>query len=169
MQREIHLATLRRGARRWGQELQLIARDGYETASRISALCAPTGRQDDRVLLAEAVRELRAERANAGADLTLVNDPVAVLAYGLGARPDGAELTSLEELLDDLGLAGEGNELRIRFDEVIAAEGDRIGPQLKTQKQRSMFRDLAGASFVLGASTRIVELVLPSAPSVSIG
>ena len=58
---------------------------------------------DDRVLLAEAVRILSAERARAGADLSLANDPVSMLAYGLGARPAGTDLTSLEDLLHDLG------------------------------------------------------------------
>jgi hypothetical protein len=163
MRREIRLARLRRGARRWRNELESITSDGYENASRMSALCDSTGPQDGPVLLAEAVRELRAERASAGSDLTLVNDPVAVLAYGLGARPAGADLRSLEALLDDLGLAGDGDELRSHFDEVVAAETDRIGPQMKTQEERSMFRDLAGASFLLGVAGRIVELALPSA------
>ena len=48
---------------------------------------------------------LRAERARAGADLSLADDPVSMLAYGLGARPAAADLTSLEDLLRDLGLA----------------------------------------------------------------
>jgi hypothetical protein len=160
MQREIRLARFRRGARRWGQQLQSITSDGYETASRFSALRVAS-EHDERALVAEAVRELGAERASAGADLTLANDPVTVLAYGLGARPPGADLTSLESLLDDLGLAGEGDELRAHFDEVVAAESDRISPRLKTQNERSMFRDLAGASFVLGAAARIVELASP--------
>ena len=102
---------LRRGARRWAKELQLITTDGYETASRISALRELTGEQDDRALVAEAVRVLGAERARAGADPTLTNDPVSILAYGLGARPAEADLTSLDDLLSDLGLAGEGDEL----------------------------------------------------------
>lgn len=68
---------------------------------------------------------LRAERVGAGADLTLAHDSVAVFAYGLGARPADADLRRLEELRDDLGLAGEGEELRTRFDDVIAAETAR--------------------------------------------
>ncbi len=158
MRDELRRARLRRNARRWGKELQLITTDGYETASRISALCGQTGEQDDRVLVAEAVRALRTERATAGADLTLANDSVSMLAYGLGARPAGADLTSLEDLLRDLGLSGEGDELRTHFDDVVAAESRSSGLNLRSQAERSMFRDLAGASFVLGASARIVEL-----------
>ena len=166
LQRQMRLAGLRRGARRWGKQLQMVTTDGYETASRLSALCVPTGQQDDRVLVAEAVRVLRAERASAGADMTLVNDPLTVLAYGLGARPAAADLTSLEELLDDLGLSGDGDELRTHFDDVVAAETDGISLHLKNQAERSMFRELAGASFVLGASARILELASPrSTPS----
>jgi hypothetical protein len=157
MVQQIRLAQLRRGARRWGKELQLITTDGYETASRISALCVQTGEQDDRVLVAEALQALRAERASAGADLPLANDPVSMLAYGLGARPAGTDLTSLEELLRDLGLSGEGDELRTHFDDVLA-ESNPTNPRLRNDTERSMFRELAGASFVLGASARILEL-----------
>ena len=38
----------------------------------------------------------------------------------------------------------------------VAAQ--RAGPQLRNDAERSMFRDLAGASYVLGASKRILEL-----------
>src|SRR5213076_2728336 len=54
--RRMRLAGLTRGARRWGNELQLITTDGYETASRVSARNASTGEQDDRALVAETVR-----------------------------------------------------------------------------------------------------------------
>ena len=152
------LAGFRHGARRWAKELQLITTDGYEAASRVSARNAPMGEQDDRALVAETVRVLRAERTSAGADLTLPNDPVAMLAYGLGARPAEADLTSLDDLLSDLGLSGESDELRTHFDEIVAAESTSANPQLRDDAERSMFRDLAGASFVLGVSTRILEL-----------
>jgi hypothetical protein len=156
MAQQMRLAGLRRGARRWGNELQLITTDGYETASRIAALCVQTGERDDRVLVAEAIQVLRAERASAGADLTLANDPVSMLAYGLGARPAGTDLTSLDDLLRDLGLSGEGDELRTHFDDVLA-ESDSTNLHLRNDAERSMFRELAGA-FVLGASARILEL-----------
>jgi hypothetical protein len=161
IQRYMIVARLRRNARRWINELQSIATDGYQTASSISSRFPRTGRHDSRTLVEETVRVLRAERASAGADLTLANDPVTVLAYGLGARPADADLGSLEELLDDLGLAGEGEELRTHFDDVIAAENVRMSHLLKAPADRRAFRDLAGASFVLGASARIVELASP--------
>ena len=155
---QTRLARLRHGARRWAKELQLITTEGYESASRISARSLPAGGQDDRALVAEAVRVLRAERAGAGADLTLPDDPVSILAYGLGARPAEADLTSLEDLLSDLGLSGERDELRTHFDDVLAAQSTSANPQLKNDAERSMFRDLAGASFLLGVSARILEL-----------
>jgi hypothetical protein len=155
---ELRRAGLRRAARRWRKELELITTDGYETASRISARSELTGEQDDKALVAEAVRALAAERARAGADPTLANDPVPILAYGLGARPAGADLTSLDDLLRDLGLAGEGDELRARFDHIVAAKSASTSLHLGNGAQRSMFRELAGASFVLGASARILEL-----------
>jgi hypothetical protein len=150
------LAGFRHGVRRWAKPLQLIKTDGYETASRIAALRTLTAEQDDRALAAETVRVLRAERTRAGADPALTDDPISLLAYGLGARPMGADLTCLEELLSDLGLAGEGDELRTHFDDVVAAQPTL--PHLRNDAERSMFRELAGASFVLGAATRILEL-----------
>jgi hypothetical protein len=155
---QARLAGWRRGARRWAKQLQLITTDGYETASRISTRHVPAGRRDDRALAVEALRVLRTERARAGADLTLANDQVSILAYGLGARPAEADLTSLEELLGDLGLSGECDELRTHFDDIMAAQRTTTDPHIKTDAERSMFRDLAGASFVLGASARILEL-----------
>lgn len=152
------LVGLRRGARRWGTELQRIAADGYETASRLAAVSELTGEEHDRALAAEAVSLLRAERAQAGADLNRGGDPVSMLAYGLGARPAGVDLASLDELLFDLGLAEAGDELRSHFDEVVGADIASTSPRLSSDAQRRMFRDLAGASFVLGAAARIVEL-----------
>jgi hypothetical protein len=150
------LACFRHGVRRWAKPLQLIKTDGYETASRIAALRTQTAEQDDRALAAETVRLLRAERTRAGADPALTDDPISLLAYGLGARPTGADLTCLDELLSDLGLAGERDELRTHFDDVVAAQPTL--PHLRNDAERGMFRELAGASFVLGAATRILEL-----------
>jgi hypothetical protein len=155
---ELRRAGLRRAARHWHKELQVITTDGYEAASRISERCAVTGELDDEALAAEAVEVLSAERARAGVDARLDNDPVSILAYGLGVRPTGADLTSLDDLLRDLGLAGEDDELRTHFDDVVAAESGNDGLQLGNGRRRSMFRELAGASFVLGASARILEL-----------
>ena len=106
---------------------------------------------------------LGVERARAGADLTLTDDPVSMLAYGLGARPAGTDLTSLEDLLCDLGLSEEGDELRTHFDEVLAYSAVTAG-RLRDDTERSMFRDLAGASFVLGAAARILEARNASRP-----
>jgi hypothetical protein len=153
---QLQVAWLRRGTRRWARELQLITTDGYETAARIASHRVLTRAHDDQALVADAVRALGEERATAGAELTLVDDPIPLLAYGLAARPVEADLTSLDDLLGDLGLAGESDELRIHFDEILAAQS--TNPHLKNAAQRRMFRDLAGASFVLGASTRILEL-----------
>jgi hypothetical protein len=161
------LAGFRHGVRRWAKQLQVIKTDGYETASRIAALRAPTGEQDDRALAAEAVRVLRAERTRAGADPARSDDPISLLAYGLGARPTDADLTCLEDLLSDLGLPGESDELRTHFDDIVAAQ--TALPHLRNDAQRSMFRDLAGASFLLGAATRILELAsLTPAPATTI-
>jgi hypothetical protein len=84
---EIRRAGLRRGAQRWGKELQLITADGYATASRISADCESRGEEHDQSLVVEALRALGAERARAGSDPGQISDPVSMLAYGLGARP----------------------------------------------------------------------------------
>ncbi len=154
---QLRLAKLRLGARRWRKTLQLITTDGYDTASRISARYLSAGELDDRALVVEAVRVLAAERASAGVDPTRA-DSISLLAYGLGAWPATADLTSLEDLLFDLGLPGEGDELHSHFDEVIEAERLNGALHLRNEAQRSMFRSLAGASFVLGASARIVEL-----------
>jgi hypothetical protein len=154
---QLRLAGLRRGARRWGQQLQLITTDGYETASRLSALRAPSSGQDDAALAAAAVRALKAERTRAGADPARADDAVSILAYGLGARPTGIDFASLDDLLIDLGLSDDGDELRRRFDELLAAQSGAT-PELRNEAERSLFSELAGASFVLGAAARILEL-----------
>ena len=154
---QVRLMKLRLAARRWRKALQVITTDGYDTAARISSQHRSAGELDGRALVEEAVRVLAAERASAGVDSTRA-DAVALLAYGLGAWPAAADLRSLEDLLFDLGLPGEGDELHAHFDEVIAAERLSNDLHLRSEAQRSMFRNLAGASFVLGAAARIVEL-----------
>ena len=79
-----------------------------------------------------------------------------VLAYGLGAWPSGADLTSLEQLLEELGVSHV--ELRNRFESLIRT--------IATANQNLQFRELAGASFVLGASARIIEAATPPAKHV---
>jgi hypothetical protein len=80
-------------------------------------------------------------------------DPVVVLAYGLGAWPSGADLTSLEALLTELGVSQPA--LLSRFESLIQT--------VPIANQNRQFRELAGASFVLGASARLVEATV--APS----
>jgi hypothetical protein len=111
-----------------------------------------------RALLGDAVQALKTERISRGANVPSREDPVVVLAYGLGAWPSGADLTSLEQLLRQLGLTQA--ELRARFESLIRP--------VATAAQSRAFRELAGASFVLGAASRIVEAATPplkSAPS----
>jgi hypothetical protein len=107
-------------------------------------------------LVRETVEALKAERASGGANVPTTEDPVVVLAYGLGAWPAGADLTSLEQLLGELGLSH--GELRNRFESLIRT--------IATANQNQAFRELAGASFVLGASARIVEAADPPGRSV---
>jgi hypothetical protein len=103
----------------------------------------------------ETVEALKAERASGGANVPRRADPVVVLAYGLGAWPSGADLTSLEQLLAEVGVSQP--ELRSRFQRLIRS--------VATVNQNREFRELAGASFVLGASARIMEAALaPEAP-----
>ncbi len=109
IQREIRVARLKRASRVWAKALEAVTTEGYQTASRISALHTPSGRQHDHQLVARAVVAL--------ADPALAADPVAVLAYGLGARP-AVDLASLDELLADVGLSDD--ELRTHFDEVAS-------------------------------------------------
>lgn len=146
------LAELRRSARRWRVQLRAVSAQGYQVASE--ALSSP----GDVVagggeLVRKAVQALKAERASGGAHLPSSEDPVVLLAYGLGAWPAGADLTSLEQLLGDLGVSQAG--LRNRFDSLISA--------VATAGESREFRELAGASFVLGASSRILEAAVPPA------
>jgi hypothetical protein len=141
---QARLAQLRRGSRRWGNELQLIRTNGYETTSRVSALYVPEGERDNRRLAAKAVQALKAERVRAGVDKRHADDPV----------------TMLEDLLSNLGLA-EDDGLRTHFDDVLA-ESDSTNRHPRNSGERILFRELAGAAFVLGASARILELAAPT-------
>ncbi len=127
---------------------------GYQVASEMIASSGEVVRGHE--LVRETVAALNAERAGGGADVPTTEDPVVVFAYGLGAWPSGADLTSLEGLLAELGVSQP--VLRSRFESVI-----RI---VATAKQKRDFRELAGASFVLGAAARILEAAV--APSKSL-
>ena len=126
---------------------------GYQVASEMIASSGEIARGHE--LVRETVAALNAERAGGGAGVR-TEDPVVVFAYGLGAWPSGADLTSLEGLLAELGVSQP--VLRSRFESVI-----RI---VATAKQNRDFRELAGASFVLGAAARILEAAV--APSKSL-
>jgi hypothetical protein len=135
---------LRGPARRWQRSLRVVYAQGYQVAAEtISSSGEVAGGSE---LLHEAVAALRAERAGGSADVP-GTDPVVVLAYGLGAWPSGADLTSLEELLTKLGVSQP--ELYRRFESLIRT--------VATANENREFRELAGASFVLGAAARILE------------
>ena len=102
-------------------------------------------------LMRETVDALKAERVGRGAVVPTTEDPVVVLAYGLGAWPSGADLTSLEELLGELGISHA--VLRSRFESLVRT--------IATANQNRELRELAGASFLLGASARILEATKP--------
>jgi hypothetical protein len=143
------LAGLRRSARRWRGPLRTVYAQGYQAASET---IPPVGESvHGRALLGDAVQALKTERISRGATVPSREDPVVVLAYGLGAWPSGADLTSLEQLLGQLDLTQA--ELRARFESLVRP--------LPTATQSRAFRELAGASFVLGAASRIVESAAP--------
>ncbi len=135
----------RRLARRWRVELGAVHAYGYQVASETISSSADVVHGGD--LVQETIEALQAERTSDGVTVLEAEDPVVVLAYGLGAWPAGADLTSLEELLEELGVSHGG--LRIRFESFLRT----ISPA----DQNRAFRELAGASFVLGAAARIVE------------
>jgi hypothetical protein len=140
------VGALRRSARRWRGPLRAVYGHGYQVASEtISASGEVAGGSE---LLHEAVAALNAERAGGSADVP-GTDPVVVLAYGLGAWPSEAATTSLEELLAKLGVSQP--ELYRRFESLIRT--------IPTANRNRTFRELAGASFVLGAAARILESV----------
>lgn len=140
--------ALRGPARRWRSALRAVYAQGYQVASE--TISPPGDMAGGTELAQEAVAALRAERAGGSADVP-GTDPVVMLAYGLGAWPSGADLTSLEELLTKLGISQP--ELHRRFESLIRT--------VATAKQNRDFRELAGASFVLGAAARILEAATP--------
>ena len=148
------LGGLRRSARRWRAQLRGVYAQGYQVASE--TISSPAGVGQGGELVRETIAALKAERASGGEKLPPTEDPVVVLAYGLGAWPSGADLTSLEQLLGQVGVSQP--VLRGRFESLIRT--------IPTASQNREFRELAGASFVLGAATRIIEAADPPASSV---
>lgn len=148
------LGGLRRSARRWRAQLRAVYAQGYQVASETISSSAEVGQGGE--LVRETIAALKAERATGGEKLPTTEDPVVVLAYGLGAWPSGADLTSLEQLLGEVGASQP--VLRGRFGSLIRT--------IPTASQNREFRELAGASFVLGAAARIIEAADPPARSV---
>ena len=144
------LHRLRGFARRWRAQLQAMYGQGYQVASETMFSSGEVARGHE--LVRETVMALKAERAGGAANVPTTEDPVVVLAYGLGAWPSGADLTSLEQLLKELGVSQP--LLRSRFESLIRT--------VATANQNRDFRELAGASFVLGAAARILEAATPS-------
>jgi hypothetical protein len=146
-----HVASgeFRRFARRWRAQLGATCAHGYQVASETISSSADVVHGSD--LVRETVEALKVERMSGGATVPAAEDPVVVLAYGLGAWPPGADLTSLEELLGELGVSHEA--LRTRFESFFRT--------ISAADQSRAFRELAGASFVLGAAARIVEAAEP--------
>jgi hypothetical protein len=145
---------LRGSARRWQAKLGTIYAQGYQVAAE--TISSPVGAARGGELVRETVQALKAERAGDGAVVRDAEDPVVVLAYGLGAWPEGADMRSLEELLAELGMSH--GALLSRFESLVRI----VAPA----NQHREFRELAGASFVLGASARIIEAAAPPAGSV---
>ena len=142
-------AVLRGSARRWRAQLGAVYAQGYQVASE--TISSPAQFVHSGELVREAVAALKTERAGGGAAVPTADDPVVVLAYGLGAWPPEADLSSLEDLLGELGVSH--GVLRSRFESLLRT--------IPTANQNREFRDLAGASFVLGAAARIVEAATP--------
>jgi hypothetical protein len=128
---------LGRLARRRGAQLGAVYAHGYQVAAETISSAEVVHGGD---LVREAVEALRSERTSNGATVPAAEDPVVVVAYGLGAWPPGADLTSHEAL-------------RIRFESFLRT--------ISNADQSRAFRELAGASFVLGAAARIVEAAEP--------
>jgi hypothetical protein len=141
--------VFRGSARRWRAQLGAVYAQGYQVASE--TISPPAELAQSSELVREAVAALRAGRGGGGVALPTTDDPVVILAYGLGAWPSGADLTSLEDLLGELGVSHD--VLRNRFESLLRT--------IPTANQNREFRELAGASFVLGASARIIEATVP--------
>ena len=139
------LRGARGSARRWRAQLRAMYAQGYQVASETISSSGQVARGHE--LVGETVAALKAERAGGGAKVPAAADPVVVVAYGLGAWPSGADLTSLERMLAELGVSQP--VLRSRFESLIRT--------IATANQNRKFRELAGASFVLGAAARILE------------
>ena len=152
--RQGSLGGLRGSARRWRAQLRAVYAQGYQVASE--TISSPAKVVHGSELVRATVEALKLERASGGANVPTREDPVVVLAYGLGAWPSGADLTSLEQLLGELGVSQP--VLRSRFESLIRT--------VTTANQNRQFRELAGASFVLGAAARIVEAAVAPGRSV---
>ena len=137
------------GQRAAGRQLAAVYAQGYQVASE--TISSPAQFVHSTELVGEVVAALKTERAGDGAAVPTTDDPVVVLAYGLGAWPPEKDLSSLEELLGELGVSH--SVLRSRFESLLRT--------IPTANQNREFRELAGASFVLGAAARIVEAAIP--------
>jgi hypothetical protein len=139
------LSGFRGHARRWRGPLEAVRAQGEQIASELArpTACVANGPR----LVRESVAILTAERVRRGARMSAMTDPVVVLAYGLGSWPPEADLTSLEQLLGELGMSQ--GDLRNRFDSLIGTSAPA--------SQSPAFAELAAAAFVLGASGHILE------------
>ncbi len=135
---------------RWRTQLRPLYAQGYQAAAEAIAPPGPAARGSD--LVQETLAALHAGRRDGGAELQAREDPIVVFAYGIGAWPPSADLTSLERLLAEIGVSQPA--LRTRFDSLLRLVG--------TPQRTREFRELAGASFVLGAAARILEAALAS-------
>jgi hypothetical protein len=145
--------AFRGSARRWRAQLGAVYAQGYQVASE--TISPPAEIVHSGELVREVVAALKAERGECGPGVPTTDDPVVVLAYGLGAWPSGTDLTSLEDLLGELGVSHD--VLRNRFESLLHT--------IPTANQNREFRELAGASFVLGVSARILEATVPPGSS----
>ena len=97
------LGRVKWSARRWRKQLRPIYAQGYQAAAET---ISPSGHVErGRELVQDTLVALKAKRRHGGTKVPAREDPVVVFAYGLGAWPTGADLTSLERLLADLGVS----------------------------------------------------------------